>query len=136
MFEIPEDEAHLLLCGAKLPEFDDKGSPTQIPDKLYQAYMRFKRVRDRFDMSALSTDAMAFILVLAGYGDPEPETPPSVAALYRQGILKHGDKVFVRWQNKDREAKIIGNTGDDDEVIVDLEGTERRVATERVKQAV
>lgn len=135
MSEIPEDELGVLFTAAGIKQYDEFGNQQELPEPIQKAYWRYKSVKDRVDMGAMSPDAFVFIVMLSNWNVSPKSKEVNAATLGRSGDLKHGDPVSVKFRNKNTEAIFIGNCGDDDEVIVRLvsDSEERRVPTATVK---
>lgn len=134
-FEIPEDDLNVLFTAADIRQYDEFGNQQELPEQIKKSYLRYKTVKDRVDMGAMSATDLVAIILHSAWNVAPKSVVVTAATLGRNGELKHGDPITVKWRNKNQDAIFIGNCGDDEEIIVRLnsDSEERRVPTSTVK---
>lgn len=85
---------------------DDEPIPTDIEELYWQA----RRLTNRLGTCGpLSATTFVAIGLAAGVGHLQPKDVPveTFATLVQRGEVKTGEKIGVRWRNREREAEFI-----------------------------
>lgn len=108
------------------------GVADPLPEEIEHCYWQIKRLSDRINMR-VSHDDLKWIACLKGYGEALPkEGEPTISELHRKGELKADDPLLVIWRKREIEAPFKRIAGDG-QVVVEINGQERRVAADKVR---
>jgi hypothetical protein len=134
-YEVPEEHVDIIMQAAGLQRYDANGNPLDLPDELYQTYVAFRSIRDRIDLSAISSGELAMVVMMSRKFSGWSPKPVTAYDIFKAGNLKPGDPLEVTFRNKKQKAVFIGGCGSAEEMIVQIVGDseERRVPVESIK---
>lgn len=115
-YEIPERHRAFLLRMCGLPPLG------VVPDPVAKQYLIARQAADRISMPVTDHDLLTVVLTSRQIQEPDPPQAQSVVDMYRQGQLKHGDRVFCQWRKEANKEAVLLNVDANDRVVVRFVG--------------
>lgn len=115
-FDIPEEHKSTLLRMCGLPP------DGELPSGVLMQYMIAKQSADRVGLYMNDSHMLSVILCSLHIKEAEKPKEPTVADMYRAGLLKSGDKVFCVWRKQSNVEAVILGISPDDRILVRFKG--------------